>query len=36
MDAARIVADGTPQEVLVDPRQDRLRAFLARIEMKRE
>ena len=36
MDAARVVADGTPQEVLVDPRHERLRAFLARIEMKRE
>ena len=36
MDAARIVADGTPQDVLVDPRHERLRAFLARIELKRE
>jgi polar amino acid transport system ATP-binding protein len=35
MDAARVVVDGTPQEVLVDPQQDRLRAFLARIELKR-
>ena len=35
MDAARVVADGTPQDVLVDPRHERLRAFLARIEMKR-
>jgi polar amino acid transport system ATP-binding protein len=35
MDAARVVADGTPQDVLVDPRHERLRAVLARIEMKR-
>ena len=34
MDAARIVAEGTPREILVEPRHERLRSFLARIEMK--
>jgi polar amino acid transport system ATP-binding protein len=34
MDAAKVVVDGTPREVLVDPRHERLRSFLARIEMK--
>ncbi|MFZ9416498.1 MAG: amino acid ABC transporter ATP-binding protein [Alphaproteobacteria bacterium] len=34
MDAARVVAEGTPREILVEPRHERLRSFLARIEMK--
>ena len=34
MDAARVVAEGTPREILVGPRHERLRSFLARIEMK--
>ena len=34
MDAARVVAEGTPREILVEPRHERLRGFLSRIEMK--
>jgi polar amino acid transport system ATP-binding protein len=34
MDAAKVVVDGSPHDVLVDPRHERLRSFLARIEMK--
>jgi polar amino acid transport system ATP-binding protein len=34
MDAARVVAEGTPREILVEPRHERLRSFLARIEIK--
>jgi ABC-type polar amino acid transport system ATPase subunit len=34
MDAAKIVVDGPPRDVLVNPSHERLKAFLARIEMK--
>ncbi len=34
MDAAKIVVDGAPRDVLVNPSHERLKAFLARIEMK--
>jgi polar amino acid transport system ATP-binding protein len=34
MDAAKVVVDGPPREVLVNPSHERLKSFLARIEMK--
>jgi polar amino acid transport system ATP-binding protein len=34
MDAAKVVVDGSPRDVLVNPSHERLRSFLARIEMK--
>jgi polar amino acid transport system ATP-binding protein len=34
MDGGRIVVEGTPREVLAAPRNERLKSFLARIEMK--
>jgi len=34
MDSGRIQAQGTPREVLTATGHDRLKAFLARIEMK--
>jgi polar amino acid transport system ATP-binding protein len=34
MDQGRIVVEGTPAEVLTRPSQERLRAFLSRIELK--
>jgi len=34
MDGGRILVEGTPREVLAAPKNDRLRSFLARIEMK--
>ena len=36
MDAGRKVVEGPPREVLHNPRQERLKAFLSRIEMKQE
>ena len=34
MDAAKVVVDGTPKDVLVNPQHERLRSFLSRIELK--
>ncbi len=34
MDAAKIVVDGAPRDVLANPSHERLKTFLARIEMK--
>jgi len=34
MDGGRILVEGTPREVLAAPRNERLKSFLARIEMK--
>jgi polar amino acid transport system ATP-binding protein len=34
MDGGRILVEGTPREVLAAPKNDRLKSFLARIEMK--
>lgn len=34
MEAGRIVADGTPQEILVDPDNERTRRFLNRVEQR--
>ncbi|MBL8698132.1 MAG: amino acid ABC transporter ATP-binding protein [Alphaproteobacteria bacterium] len=34
MDAAKVVVDGSPREVLVNPSHERLKSFLSRIEMK--
>jgi polar amino acid transport system ATP-binding protein len=34
MDGGRILVEGTPREVLAAPRNERLKTFLARIEMK--
>jgi ABC-type polar amino acid transport system ATPase subunit len=34
MDGGRIQVQGTPREVLTETRNDRLKAFLARIELK--
>jgi polar amino acid transport system ATP-binding protein len=34
MDGGRILVEGTPREVLGEPRHERLKTFLARIELK--
>jgi hypothetical protein len=35
MDAGRVAAQGTPQEVFSGQNHERLRSFLSRIEMRR-